>query len=145
MSENTFTLRSTPGNNHGCLGFSVEIEPTSETEGVVVGGYSCNSCWQVGHDDSEPWPPVGTRVRLPETMPSRKVWVYGEIDRRMTAERRIVLVDDSDYYVHGEALPRSWGNAALLAGYSHNELVDTSDDPHPDSSLVRPSDLVIVE
>jgi hypothetical protein len=62
----TFHLYNIPVNNHGCSGFNVYIKATSPTEGEVIDGYSCQSCWQVGHDSSESPIPIGFRVRVPE-------------------------------------------------------------------------------
>ncbi len=59
------SLEITPSNNHGCSGFSLIVEPITATTGKVVGGESCPSCWQVGHDSNEPIRPIGTIVQLP--------------------------------------------------------------------------------
>jgi len=61
-----FFLCYTPVNNHSCTGSYVEVEATSSTEGTVVAGNSCSSCWQVGHDRSGSPVPIGAQVELPE-------------------------------------------------------------------------------
>lgn len=104
-----YHLINTPCNNHGCVGFNVTVEadPLSR-EGVVVDGYSCSSCWQVGHDCADSPIPVGLKVELPD-------WCD------------------------------CWDDAAELAGRSHNELVEDSDEePSPDCTFVTPADLFIV-
>ena len=61
-------LEEIRNNNHGCTGSRIEIEPINDTEGIIIGGSSCSSCWQVGHDDSSSPIEIGTRVRIPAGM-----------------------------------------------------------------------------
>lgn len=83
-------LYETPPNNHGCRGFELVVEPTSSTEGVVVDGYACSSCWQVGHDDANAWPrPLGATVRLPDG------WIW-ETAAEPAWRSHNELVDDRD-------------------------------------------------
>jgi hypothetical protein len=78
-------------NNHGCAGSRVEIEPTSDTEGIVVGGSQCSQCWQVGHDDSSSPIAIGTRVRIPDGMN----WLEAQRD---CTDHRLAQVDVSNIY-----------------------------------------------
>ena len=59
-------LYETPVNNHGCCGFQVELVVIDERTARVISGNSCNSCWQVGHDNADSPIPVGTIVQLPD-------------------------------------------------------------------------------
>ena len=71
-------LYEVPVNNHGCIGFGVSIETSDPTTGVVVDGYSCSSCWQVGHDKNESPIPIGTVVRLDPTVV--KTWKLASVE-----------------------------------------------------------------
>ena len=51
--------------NHGCSGYSVEVEATSFNQGKILDGRSCSSCWQAGHDFSESPVAIGSLVQLP--------------------------------------------------------------------------------
>ena len=61
VATDNIVLALTPVNNHGCSGMWVEIEPTSSTEGIVVDGRSCLSCWRGNSPIS-----IGALVELPE-------------------------------------------------------------------------------
>lgn len=120
------TLYEIPLNNHGCTGESVTVEIIDEKTGKIIAGDSCSSCWQVGHDKNESPIAIGAIVQLPESF------------------RPVVVWDERNVQEAGNGMPVTWNNARLSAGYSHNELVDDSDNPQPDTSLCRPQDLVIV-
>lgn len=124
--KHRITLFETPPNNHGRRGFELVIVPITETEGFVLDGFSCNSCWQVGHDNGEPCIPIGTKVKLPNSFNFNRI-VWSKNGRRT----RVRVMN--------------WANASRLAGRSHNELVDDWDDPRPDCTLVRPSELIRTE
>lgn len=128
------TLYETPLNNHGCNGEWLELEILNSKEAVVVAGGSCSSCWQVGHDKNEPRFPVGTKVCLPSQFRDTKVW---------NALGPYTHVSSGDGYFNGNEVPATWQNAKMLAGFCHNELVDDLDYPQPDTTLLRPSDLMV--
>jgi hypothetical protein len=84
-------LEHIENNSHGCRGSRVEIDPINETEGVVVGGSQCSSCWQVGHDDSSSPIEIGSRVRIPVGMN----WLEAQRD---CTDHRMVQADVSNIY-----------------------------------------------
>jgi len=84
-------LEKIENNNHGCTGSRVEIEPINDTEGIIVGGSSCSSCWQVGHEDSSSPIMIGTRVRIPDDMN----WLEAQRD---CTDHRMVRTDMSSVY-----------------------------------------------
>lgn len=129
------SLFEIPMNNHGCSGFWVDLETTSPTEAVVVNGGSCNSCWQMGHDSTDSPIKIGTKVGLPEEFRNAKVWHF---NGSQTDER------SQQKYFNSIWLAVNWENAKEFTGYSHNELVDDLENPLPDTTLVRPQDLVIL-
>ena len=65
-NELIIRLFEIPNNNHGCLGFEIEIFSLNNKEGLVVAGRSCDSCWQVGHDNDQSPIPIGAIVLLPK-------------------------------------------------------------------------------
>ena len=117
--------------------------PTSDKEGIIVGGRSCSSCWQVGHDvDCIPFP-VGTIVYLPKVFGARQVWLWKPEHFEMAEELLTETDGNGNSFVFGNKIIPSWKWAAMQAGYSHNELVNDSEDPRPDSTLVLPSELAL--
>jgi hypothetical protein len=148
------SLYHTPGNNHGCRGFTVNIVPLDERYGMVISGESCSSCWQVGHDDSSSPIPAGTIVKTPAKFRRIEAWRGSGLGEW---ERKIVYINgraqfqrtgkwiSNDGFAWGDELPPVWDFAKRQAGYSANELVDDRDDPQPDSTLCLPWDLIIVQ
>lgn len=128
------TLCEIPLNNHGCSGEWLELEVLNNNEAVVISGGSCNSCWQVGHDRNEPRFKVGTKVCLPETLRDTKLWHHQGTHQD---------IDSGERYYDSKDVPIAWHTAKRMCGYSHNELVYDSENPQPDTTLVRPSDLII--
>lgn len=162
--ENTVVLGTTPGNSHGCTGFVVEVLPLTDEIGIVVGGESCSSCWQVGHDRKGSPIRLGSIVRLPLRVPvdtegfDIRCW---SPDAPVLRDGEWITVrdlcgDDPLAYIAG------WEMAALPCGYSHNEGIrdrgpqylgcdpDTGEefyeevDPQPDCTLVGPYELELV-
>lgn len=135
------SLWETPGNNHGCRGFTVSVwVPTWDSEeGIIMGGESCASCWQRGHDDSSSPIPVGTRVSLPEKFRHAKVWSGSGAGHW---ENHVWVSEEK--FTWGDKLRVSWENAQRWAGYSHNGGDNDIDDPQPDTTICRPDDLVVV-
>jgi len=142
-------LHETPVNNHGCRGFEVKIIPLTDDLGLIAAGESCSSCWQVGHDDAASPIAPGTVVRLPQTIevvgPSD-----GPGDGRQWSYHAPVWTGAEFVPAHsirGIDTPGecpTWEQAAMPCGHSHNELIDDSDEPQPDCTLVGLSDLHIV-
>lgn len=128
------TLCEVPLNNHGCSGSWLELQILDSKEAVVVAGGSCSSCWQVGHDSNEPRFKIGTKVCLPDKFRDTKVW---------HPEGNLRDMNSDETYFDSFYIPLLWSNGAHWAGYSHNECVDDSENPQPDTTLLRPSDLII--
>lgn len=130
-------LMETPPNNHGCRGFEVTVAPLTGDYGLVIGGSSCSSCWQVGHDSPESPIPVGTLVALPTW--DELLECHGEGTPVWNAECDL-----------GELARRSanpgptWEEASMGVGFSHNECISDWDDPQPDTTLVGPWDLHVL-
>ncbi len=129
------TLFETPLNNHGCSGFWVDIEVIDNHSGIIIDGGSCSSCWQMGHDSPDSPIALGTKVALPEEFRSAKVWHFNGSQTDKQSEEK---------YFNSVWLPVSWENANQFVDYSHNEMVYDGDNPQPDTTLVRPQDLVIL-
>lgn len=153
MEQKTVTLYNTPMNNHGCRGYEVKVLTVTETIGVVVGGESCSSCWQVGHDDGDSPVAGGSVVELPriadvvsDDPDNLTMWLWSPCAPVLVGKKWGVL---------GELLAEndlSWTVAAMPCGHSHNELVNDrgtdewgcAKEPEPDCTVVGPNDLVII-
>ncbi len=142
--EGCIRLSETGSNNHGCSGEHVVIFPTSDTEGIVVNGGSCSSCWQTGCDDSNSPIEIGSLVQLPESFRDNvDIWpIDGEPTYRDCHRNEGEWISN-EKPVPAVSLPVIWQHADRWVGFSHNELVDDLDDAQPDTTLVRPADLIV--